>query len=348
MINKSPQFLLVFILLASLILSACGPAAAPEPAALKVAILPVLDVLPMLVADAEGLYAKYNLTVEFVPVASAPERDQLITAGQVDAVLGVACLNSLEKALDKILLVGLPSQVDAVMNEILSVMFLNQDSVQVQAVRFARAATADQAIFKINVAKDAGIRAVSDLKKVPIGVSQGTVIEYLTERLLQAEGFSGDEIQVIAVPKIPDRMSLLASGELKAAMLPEPFSTLAVQSGAPVVLDDSAHPEYSHSILTFRKEVIDQQPEAVSAFLAAVEEAVALINADPQKYAGLMVEKQLVPAPLAETFKVPTYPTAGVPSQSQFDDALSWALEKGYAKAAVKYEDCVNASLLPK
>lgn len=320
MLRKTVSILIFIVLLASLTLSACGPAAAPEPAILKVAILPVLDVLPMLVADAEGLYAKHNLTVEFVPVASAPERDQLITAGQVDAV----------------------------MNEILSVMFLNQESIQVQAVRFARAATAEQAIFKINVAKDAGISDVSGLKGVPIGVSQGTVIEYLTERLLQAEGFSADEIQLVAVPKIPDRMSLLASGELKAAMLPEPFSTLAVQSGAPVVLDDSAHPEYSHSILTFRKEVIDQQPEAVSAFLAAVEEAVALINADPQKYAGLMVEKQLVPAPLAETFRVPTYPTAGVPSQEQFDDALAWALEKGYAKIAVTYEDCVNASLLPE
>jgi geranylgeranyl pyrophosphate synthase len=34
---------------------------------------------------------------------------QIILAGHVDAVMGVACLDSLEKALDKILLVGLPS-----------------------------------------------------------------------------------------------------------------------------------------------------------------------------------------------------------------------------------------------
>jgi len=34
---------------------------------------------------------------------------QIILAGQADAVLGVGCLNSLEKALDKILMVGLPS-----------------------------------------------------------------------------------------------------------------------------------------------------------------------------------------------------------------------------------------------
>lgn len=318
--KKIFPILLVLILLASLTLAACGPAEAPATITLKVAILPVLDVLPMLVADAEGLYANHNLAVEFVPVASAPERDQMIAAGQVDAV----------------------------MNEILSVMFLNQEAIQVQAVRFARAASAEQAIFKINAAKNSGITGVDGLKGVPIGVAQGTVIEYLTYRLLEAEGLSAEEIQVVAVPKIPDRMSLLASGELKAATLPEPFSTLAVQSGAPVVFDDSSHPEYSHSIITFRKGVIDQQPEAVREFLTAVEEAVELINADPQKYASLMVEKELVPAPLAETFKVPTYPTAGVPSRAQFDDALDWAIEKGYAKVRVSYEDCVNASLLPK
>ena len=317
---KAISILILASMLVSLGLAACGPAAAPAPTTIKVAILPVLDVLPMLVADAEGLYAKHNLVVEFVPVSSAPERDQMIVAGQVDAV----------------------------MNEILSVMFLNQGKVQVQAVRFARAATADQAIFKIMSAKDSGITDVNGLKGVPVGVAQGTVIEYLTYRLLEGEGINKDDIKVLAVPKIPDRMSLLASGELKAATLPEPFATLALQSGAALVLDDSTHPEYSHSIITFRKDVIDTNPEAVKQFLAAVEEAVMLINKDPQKYANLMVEKQLVPAPLAETFKVPTYPTAGVPSQAQFDDAMNWALEMGYAKVKVSYADCVNASLLPK
>ena len=318
--QKAFPILMLASILVSLSLAACGPAATPAPVTIKVAVLPVLDVLPMLVANAEGLYAKHNLVVEFVPVGSAPERDQLIVAGQVDAV----------------------------MNEILSVMFLNQEKVQVQAVRFARAATSEQAIFKIMSAKNSGITDVNGLKGVPIGVGQGTVIEYLTYRLLEAEGLSKDDIKVLAVPKIPDRMSLLASGELKAATLPEPFATLALQSGGTLVLDDSTHPEYSHSIITFRKDVIDKNPEAVKEFLAAVEEAVALINKDPQKYASLMVEQKMVPAPLAETFKVPTYPTAGVPSQAQFDDAMNWALEMGYAKVKVSYADCVNANLLPK
>lgn len=313
------QKLALLVLLFTLLVAACSPATPTEVVTLKVAVLPILDVLPMVVAQQEGLFTKNGVNVELIPVGSAPERDQLISAGQADGMV----------------------------NELASVMFLNQDQIQVQAVRFARAATAEQALFRILATKDSGIQTAADLKGVPVGVSQATIIEYLTERLLQAEGLSGDEIQVVAIPKIPDRLALLGSGELKAAMLPEPFSTLAVQQGGKVVLDDTLRPEYSFSLITFRKAVIDQHPQAVRAFLAAIEEAVNLINADPQKYSSLMVEQKMVPAPLAESFKVPTYPLKGVPSQAQFDDALAWVKEKGYLNKDLSYTDCVNGSLLP-
>ncbi|HBA90941.1 MAG TPA: hypothetical protein DCZ08_03925 [Anaerolineaceae bacterium] len=142
-------------------------------------------------------------------------------------------------------------------------------------------------------------------------------------------------------------MSLLASGELKAATLPEPFVTLAKQSDAVTALDDTAHPEFSFSIITFSKAFIDANPEAVKAFLTAVEEAVELINKDPQKYASLMVDQKMVPAPLAESFKVPTYPTKGVPTEAQFLDVLEWVKAKGYLSVDLSYADNVNGSLLP-
>jgi len=252
-------------------------------------------------------------------VASAPERDQLIAAGQADAI----------------------------MNELTSVMFLNQEKIQVQAVRYARTATVDQALFSIMAGQNAGIIDVQDLKGASIGISQATIIEYLTDRLLTAEGFSPADMNFVAVPKIPDRMSLLSSGELKAATLPEPFVTLAKQAGAVVVLDDTVHPEFSYSIITFSKAFIDANPAAVTAFLTAVEDAVELINKDPQKYAATMVDQKMVPAPLAETFTVPTYPTKGVPSEAQFLDVLEWVKAKGYLSVDLKYEDNVNGSLLP-
>ena len=319
MFKKTAPALLLILMLTSLLLAACSPAQTAAPTTIKVALLPVLDVLPMVVAQQEGLYTKHSLVVEIIPVSSAPERDQLIAAGQTDAI----------------------------MNELTSVMFLNQDKIQVQAVRYARTATSDQALFSIMAGKDSGITDAQGLKGQPIGISQGTIIEYLTDRLLTAEGFTAADMNFVAVPKIPDRMSLLASGELKAATLPEPFVTLSKQSGAVTALDDTAHPEYSFSIITFTKAMIDANPDAVKAFLAAVEEAVELINKDPQKYASLMVDQKMVPAPLAETFKVPTYPTKGVPTEAQFLDVLEWVKAKGYLSVDLSYADNVNGSLLP-
>ena len=113
------------------------------------------------------------------------------------------------------------------------------------------------------------------------------------------------------------------------------------------VLDDSLHPDYGFSVISFRKEVIDANPDAVKAFLAAIEEAADLINLDATKYTSLLSDKGLVPPPLLETFQVPPFPDQAVPTEEEWNDALAWAKEKGMLTADVSYVDSVNASLLP-
>jgi ABC-type nitrate/sulfonate/bicarbonate transport system substrate-binding protein len=62
--------------------------------------------------------------------------------------------------------------------------------------------------------------------------------------------------------------------------MPDPFSLLAIQSGANVIVDDSKHPEYGNSVYSFRKDVIDENPQAVKGFLAAVNQAIEDVNKD--------------------------------------------------------------------
>ncbi len=302
-----------------LILSACTPAPAAGTTNLKIAVLPIIDTLPMYVAQQEGLFAKHGVAVEFIPVASAPERDQILAAKQADGAI----------------------------NETLAVMAFNRESIQMQVVRYALRPTAGRGHFFIIASGQSGINSVDGLKGVEIGVSQGTVIEYVTDRVLQANGFGADEIKTIAVPKIPDRMALLASGELKAGVLPDPLAALVVGQGGVIVADDSSHPEYGFSVISFRKDVIDSNPQAVKGFLAAIEEATALINADAGKYKNVLSEQKLVPAPLLETYRAPIFPAAGVPTEAEWNDALNWLKEKGMLTVDVSYADSVNASLLP-
>jgi NitT/TauT family transport system substrate-binding protein len=100
-------------------------------------------------------------------------------------------------------------------------------------------------------------------------------------------------------------------------------------------------------VYSFRKETLDTNPEAVKAFLAAIEEAVALINADSTKYTSLLSDKGLVPPPLLETFKVPPFPAGAIPSEEEWNDALGWAKEKEMLTVDVSYADSVNGTLLP-
>ncbi|MGW8251341.1 MAG: ABC transporter substrate-binding protein [Anaerolineales bacterium] len=326
-------FIFSILMAAGLLLSGCAQAtpqptpeapqttqpAQSEPVAIRMAILPILDNLPMYVAQQEGLFEANNVSVEFIPVGSAAERDQVIVAGRADGMI----------------------------NETISTLLYNKDQPQVQIVGFSRTATPTTAQYSILSAGDSGIESAQDLKGVEIGISEGTIIEYITDRLLEAEGFSTDEIQTVAVPKISDRMALLGSGELKAATLPDPLSLLAIQQGAQVVLDDTSHPEYGYSTYSFVIPFIESNPQAVRGFLAAVAQATEMINADPTQWDTVLTEQNLVPAPLIGSYKVPPFPTPSVPSQEQWQDALEWAKAKGLVGNDVPYNVSVSADYLP-
>ncbi|MBN2394059.1 MAG: ABC transporter substrate-binding protein [Anaerolineae bacterium] len=305
------NLVLLALCLGAILLAGCRK---PEAGALRIVALPVLDALPLYVAEAEGYFAAQGIKVELVPAASAAERDQLLQAGQIDGFI----------------------------TDLVALALYNRESTQVVAVRYAMVPTADFAQFRILAAAKSGIDTVEDLRGVPIGVSEGTVIEYVTHRLLQAEGLPTDAIATLAVPKIPDRMALLDAGELSAATLPEPLASLAMQQGAMLIVDDTRHPEIACSLYAFRKEVIDQQPQTVRAFLAAIDQASDAINADKSRWSDLLTEKGLVPAPLTGAYTLPDYPTNAVPTAAQFADAVAWLLETGRLTTTPTYEDSVD------
>jgi NitT/TauT family transport system substrate-binding protein len=314
---------LTFALAAMMLLSACAPAAAPAPKAedptLRIGTLPILDLLPLFVADKQGYFKEQGITVTFVPAQSAAERDQLMQAGQIDGMN----------------------------NDMVSTVLYNKDSVKIKVVRTAIQAVPTWSQYSIFVAKDSGIKSAADLKGVEIGISQATVIEYITYRLLEDAGLQPTDIKTTNVIKIADRMQLLASGQLKAATLPEPLATLAEQQGAIRLVPDAKNPDHSNSVISFTTQVLKDKPNTVRKFLAAYEKAVADVNADPSKWQPLLNENKIIPAGLTN-YKLPPYPKASVPTEAQFADVVKWMKDKGMIGADVPYANLVDASFLPK
>ncbi|MCD6285312.1 MAG: ABC transporter substrate-binding protein, partial [Anaerolineae bacterium] len=291
-----------------LTLSGCRRGAKPAPR-LRVAVLPILDSLPLYVADMEGFFSEEGIEIELLTAGSAAERDQLLQAGQVDSVI----------------------------TDLVSLALVNRDEIRLVAVRYAMVPTAEVAQFRILAAPNAHVHSPSDLAGAAIGVSEGTVIEYVTERLLAAEGLAPDQIETLAVPKIPDRMALLTAGELTAATLPEPLGSLALQQGAQLVIDDTAHPEVSCSIFAVRADVLTDQPEVVQSFVRAINRASTAINGDRASWADLLSEKGIVPTPLIGSYTLPDYPAPAVPTEAQYFDVAAWLRETGRLDAAPAY-----------
>lgn len=311
------RFLIIPVLILLVVFIRSGMA--QDTTEVKVAVIPVLDTLPFFIADEAGYFEEEGLDVEFIFVTSGIERDQLIQTGDADAML----------------------------TDIPGVGFFNEVRTRVQIVYTSRVAIEDGPVFRILAAPDSDIETPEDLSGVPIGVSEATVIEYLTYRLL--ENADVDEIKTTAIPSIPTRFQLLMSGELEAATLPDPLAQAAIEAGATLILEDSvfAEEEFSQSVLVFTEPFIDDEPEVVAAFLRAWDRAVVDLNDDPEAYRELFLEKTVVPETVEDTYEIPPFPRGLITSEAVWDDYMDWMLEREIIEEAPDYEDSVNPAFLP-
>jgi len=297
-----------------------GSSATQAPITIRVSVLPILESLPTYVADSQGYFAAQGIRIQYVPVASSAARDQLFVSGQLDAGI----------------------------TDMVSTSLIDRNGPVLVVVRFGRVATSTYPDYRILVGKNSGIHSVAELKGVPIAVSQATVIQYVTERMLQQQGFGSGDIQEVNIPNISDRMAVLVSGRAEAATIPDPLASVAISQGAYAVLADTQYPQLGNSELDFTKKFIDQHPQAVRGFLKATEEAVRDINGDKPKWGPLLVSKNLLPTALVGQYTLPDFPLASVPSEAQWQDVIAWDKSKGLLTTDVPYSSSVSAAYLPQ
>jgi NitT/TauT family transport system substrate-binding protein len=309
------------LILATAIVPACSaPASQADDAHLKMGLLPILDVIPLYVADQNGYFKNQGIQVDFVMAKSAQERDALLQTGQIDGVV----------------------------NDAVAVGLFDKETPKIKIVRTDRISYPNAPQFRILASPNSSIRSVAGLKGIPIGISQNTVIQYVTDRVLQAQGLAPADINVIEVTAIPVRFEQLMNGNLKAATLPDPMGQGAQAAGARLIADDSAFPQYSQSYLSFRVETLRDKPGTVRKFLVAWEEAVKELNADPGKYQDVLIQKGNVPQSIEGTFKMPPFPEKSLPTPAEMADVVQWMRAKGLIDRDIPYSDMVDPSYLPQ
>ena len=309
----------MFLLLVTFIIPVSSFGGAKK-AILRLALLPIPDVLPVYVALEKGYFKELGVTVEPLSVGSALERDQLMQAGKVDGMI----------------------------NEISGAANFNRDKIQVKIISVARSPIGDNPLFRILAAPGSGITTVAGLAGVPIGISKNTVIEYISTRLLTIGGLTNEEIEYKSIPVLPERLQLLLQGQIKAVTLPDPLGAAAIKAGAIEVVNDMDRSDVSASVITFSTDSLENKTELVKNFMIAWEKAAQDLNQDPVAYEQLMLKKIRVPKNIQGEFAIPPMPIKTLPTKAQWDDVMAWMVERKLLAAPLVYEESVTSAFLPK
>ncbi|MBI5029505.1 MAG: ABC transporter substrate-binding protein [Chloroflexi bacterium] len=303
------------------LLAACSTPATPTPAQpvlMRIGVLPITDVVPFYIAQQQGYFLKQGVAVELVPAASAAERDQMMATGQIDGQL----------------------------NDLVSTVLFNAQTSKIKIVRIARIAFKNAPEYWILTSKDSPIKTAADLKGKEIAISQNSVIEYVTQRLLESEGLTAADIKTTNVPAIPTRLQLLTQNQVAAATLPDPLASLAILQGARIVVDDSKHTQYSMSVISFRNEALAQRAADIKRFLTAYDQAINDIRTKPDQFRNVLIEQGRVPDQLKDNYQFPPFPDPGLPTKEQWEDVVKWAMQKQLIKSAVTYESSVDTGFV--
>ena len=151
--------------------------------------------------------------------------------------------------------------------------------------------------------KGSGLRNVRDLAGKRIAVPQlGNTQDAVLRSLLLREGIrlkdQGGDTSVLPVEN-PNILALFQSGQLDAACVPEPWGArLELEAGAELLLDEKAlwrEGDYPVTVLVARKAFLQQHPDLVRAFVAALQEKMDTLGWDePAEATALNAELKVL------------------------------------------------------
>jgi NitT/TauT family transport system substrate-binding protein len=281
-------------------------------------VLPVMQALPLFVAQEKGLFAEEGVEVELILFRSGLEKDAAMAAGQTQGYFG----------------------------DMLTSIILGANQAPMRMVATIFNTTGDQRMFAVLAAPGTGKPSLTELARKGIAGSSNTIIEYVTTRLLENET-PGGNLDMIETKNILVRMPMLLAGQVPGAVLPEPLVTLVEGKGATVVADDRGL-GITPTTLLFTKEFIDGNTDAVKAFLRATTRASALINEDPEGARPIMIKFARIPEPLQQSVAIPVFMSPAPPEKELVMDAYNWLNDKGVLKSELSYDEMVRGDLLPE
>jgi NitT/TauT family transport system substrate-binding protein len=222
------------------------PAVAQQPFKLRVASVnlpPSMHTLYMRIAQDEGIYKRNGLAVDdVISLTSGPLMTQALSAGHID--------------------VG-DTDAEGVLNAVASGFGL------------ATVAAPSQHLSYVVMAQPE-IKSMNDLGGKPFAISRpGAQSQYLLFPALDRAGVARNAVTWVPIGGPSERRLALVNNRVKGALLHLDYALVAKRDSNVVELDRivRSNPDYPHQMLVVRKELIEKNPQVVTAVTRSIIEA---------------------------------------------------------------------------
>ncbi len=284
---------------------------------LKVGLLRIDDSFPFYVAEQEGLFEKHNVAVELQNFGNARDQSTALQGGELDVLMTDTVVTALSI----------------------------KGGSDIRIVAMALGAVPEEGRFLVISAPNSGITSPEQLVGKNVAISNNTMMDYLIDQF--EDELQLGELTTVSMPDLMLRTTSLLEGKVDAAILPDPLAAYAVAEGANIVIDDTKlNTNLSQSVVVVTTEALDGQQAQVAAMLDAYNEAIELINANPDKYRAFALECANVPEALADTYPTPTFTANCVPTEAQIARVNTWLVEKELLAEPYSYEQMVNDTFI--
>ena len=213
--------------------------------------------LPILAAERLGLFRKYGVKVELLPVGDFGSTFTAFVGQKADTMLAG------------------PDQII---------------SVNVNSPRFRGVLSVLNNTLISLIAKP-GITSVQDLKgKTGVAATSNDIRVILTSRYLKSRGMNVTDVNWLAAGTPAGLLAALLADRADFTVLPAPQLFVAEQKGFRVLVPGSGFGEYPTLELAFSADYIKQNREAVRRVVEAVAEAQTILKANRERGLPILTE----------------------------------------------------------
>ncbi len=313
MTKLSKKSILLISCLLVLFLSACSSPKTGEIAedlnqSLNIGAISSVDAIPIIMADEMGYFEEEGVSVNFQPFQSAKDRDAAFQGGALD---GIIC------------------------DEVAVSLYQNAD----MDVKITGVTDGD---FMLIANPNSDINSMNDIIGKSVAISEKTCIEYTLDKILEKHEISPEDVNKSMIPAVPTRLEMLRNDKVDVALLPEPFSSLAIKDGG-IVLGSALDEGFYPSVTAFSQDAINAKGNEIKAFYNAYNKAVDYINSTPiSEYEDKIVEIVGYPEEMKGQIELPVFRKNVLPSEDEIQSVIDWAKENNLIDKDLKPEDLLD------